>query len=274
MPVSDRTTAERTRARAALKQLMAAPVTLERPVYFVPGWRDEQGGCWTRMKEWLPYVVKNAATHVFFVEFFATDGGLVPPWEDFLDFGDDLAELVEKDVGASGGLVDLVCHSMGGLDTFAAIAMLDDHPELATAALRCAHTVIAYDTPFLGFGAAGNALFQKFVASGRDDPWVFTQLAAMEKDSKRIAEVRLARDTFLANLTAFWPRGADNYDGLLEVPHDSASFGSATDFAPAVRGRYRGYRSWPDTTHSGLANGVTHDLRAVLETVEILSGRK
>lgn len=274
MPVSDRTTAERTRARNRLKQLVDAPVTLARPACFVPGWRDEHGECWKRMKEWLPHVVKNASTHVFFVEYFASDGGLLPPWEDFLDFGDDLAELIQKDVGAGGGLVDLVCHSMGGLDTIAAIAMLDDHPELATSSLRCVHTVITYDTPFLGFGAAENALFRKFVASGRTDPWVFTQLAAMEKDSKRIAEVRLARDTFLANVTAFWPRGADNFDGLLEVSHDSAAFGSAADFAPAVRARYRDYFSWPDTTHSGTANGVTHDLRAVLETVEILSGTK
>lgn len=274
MPVSDRTTEERTRARKRLKALMDAPVTLPRPVYFVPGWRDEHGGCWARMKEWLPHVVRNASSSVFFVEYFAPDGGLLPPWEDFLDFGDDLAELVHKDVDGTGGLVDLVCHSMGGLDTIAAVAMLDDHPELATSALRCVHTVITYDTPFLGFGAAGNDLFKKFVASGRTDPWVFTQLAAMEKESKRIAEVRLARDAFLANVSEFWPRGADNFDGLLEVPHDSASFGRAADFAPAVRDRYRGYFSWPDTTHSGPANGVTHDLRAVLETVEILAGAK
>jgi hypothetical protein len=101
---------------------------------------------------------------------------------------------------------------------------------------------------------------------------VFAQLAAMEKDSKRIAEVKAARDDFLVHVSAFWPRGADNWDGLLEVPHDSASYGDASDFAPAVRARYRGYVSWADTTHSGLPNGVTHDLRAIVETVDILTG--
>jgi hypothetical protein len=95
----------------------------------------------------------------------------------------------------------------------------------------------------------------------------------MEKDSKRIAEVVAARDAFLGNVAAFWPRGADNYDGLLEVPHESASFGEPEDFAEALRPRYRGYESWSDTTHSGMENGVTHDLRAVLETVQILSAR-
>jgi hypothetical protein len=273
MPVSDRSTEERIRARRRLTAMRAAPVTLERPVYFVPGWRDEHGSCWARMRQWLPHVIANHRTHVFFVEFFAPGGGPLPPWEDFLDLADDLAELIHEDVDGSNGRVDLVCHSMGGLDAVGAVALLDHHPELATPALACVHTVITYDTPFHGFGAAGNALFKRFVAGGRQDPWVFAQLAAMEKESKRIAEVKAARDEFLARVSGFWPRGADNYDGLLEVTHESASYGSEADLAPGVRSRHRGYRSWPDTTHSGPANGVTHDLRAVVETVDILTGQ-
>jgi hypothetical protein len=272
MPVSDRTVEERARARQRLRELAAAPLTLAREVYFVPGWRDERGECWKRMEEWMPYLVANWKTHVHYVQFLEP-GDKLPEFEDFLDFGDDLAELVMRDVGSSGREVDFVCHSMGGLDTFAAIALLDDHPELSTDALRCAHTVIAYDTPFLGFAAAGNALFKKFVESGRKDPWAMLQLAAMEEESKRIAEVKRARDRFLSRVTAFWPRGADNYDGLLEVSHESASFGERDDFAPEVRDRYHEYSSWPDTSHSG-ANGVTRDLRAVVETVEILAGVK
>src|SRR5881296_1100341 len=114
MPVSDRTIEERTRARDRLKRLQQAPVTLARPAYFIPGWRDEHGACWMRMKQWLPEVIANHRTHVFFVEFFAPGGGPLPPWEDFLDFGDDLAELVERDAGTSTQQIDLVCHSMGG----------------------------------------------------------------------------------------------------------------------------------------------------------------
>ena len=272
MPYSDRTVEELARARKRLRQMAEAPLRLERQVYFVPGWRDERGSCWKRMEEWLPHLVANWRTHVHFVQFLLR-GDRLPEFEDFLDFGDDLAELVEADVGRSARQVDFVCHSMGGLDTFAAIALLDLHPELETPALHCAHTVIAYDTPFLGFAAAGNALFRKFVESGRRDPWALVQLAALEKESKRIAEVKLARDEFLSQLTAFWPRGADNYDGLLEVPHESASFGARGDFSPSVQGHYRDYATWPDTTHSG-PRGITHDLRAVVETVEILAGLK
>lgn len=263
---------ERTRALAKLNQRLRSPVTLPRRVYFVPGWRDEQGACWKRMEKWLPKLVANYATHVTFVQFEAVDGSFAPPWEDFLDFGDDLAELVRADAAAHAGDVDFVSHSMGGLDVAAAIALLGpSHPELPAPPIRSAGAVITYDTPFAGFGAAKSELFKKFVSSGRADPWVKLQLGAMEKDSKRIAELALARGAFLEHLDAFWPRGADNYDGILEVPHESASFGEPADFPSAVRDRYRGYRIWPDTSHSG-TNGVTNDVRVVREVLEILTG--
>lgn len=272
MPVSDRTTEERTRADRELRKLMRNPVTLTRPVYFVPGWRDEQGECWKAMATWLPHVITNHRTHVFFVTFNDAQGGFVPPWEDFLDFADDLADLIHRFTTA-GEQVDIVCHSMGGLDTAAAIALLDGHPTLEGPPLRHAHTVITYDTPFQGFGAADNDIFKAFVSAGRDDPWVLLQLGAMHTNSKRIEEVWESRDEFLAHVSAFWPRGADNFDGILEVPHESASFGRKSDFSASVRERYRGYFSWPDTSHSG-RNGVTHDKRVILEVVQILTGVK
>jgi hypothetical protein len=196
-----------------------------------------------------------------------------PPWEDFLDFGDDLAEYVHRDVSPDGRAVDFVCHSMGGLDTLAAIALLPGEEPLPAAPLACAHHVITFDTPFRGFAAAGNELFRRFVAAGRRDAWVQLQLGAMQKDSKRIAGVWGARDAFLRGVAAFWPRGADNYDGILEVPHDSADFGGRAAFDPGLRDRYRGYEVYRDTTHSGTSDGLTHDLRAIRETVEILTGR-
>ena len=104
-----------------------------------------------------------------------------------------------------------------------------------------------------------------------DEPWLTSQLLAMETRSLRIAEVAQARDEFLARVQAFWPRGADNAAGLIEVPHESASFGEAEDFAPANRGRYRGYRAWEDTSHSG-TKGLTRDPRAIVEALEILTG--
>jgi hypothetical protein len=104
-----------------------------------------------------------------------------------------------------------------------------------------------------------------------DEPWLISQLLAMETRSLRIAEVAHARDEFLSRVRAFWPRGADNTGGLIEVPHESASFGEPAEFARESRERYRGYRAWEDTSHSG-AKGLTRDPRAMVETLEILTG--
>jgi len=272
MALSAQTIADRATAVKQLNGWIASPLTLQRPTYFVPGWRDEQGACWTRMEAWVRAVCANADTHAHFVQFHAdgTDGP--PPWEDFLDFGDDIAQMVHADTDATGQPVNFVCHSMGGLDVFAALTLIANDPALHTPVIGNAHTVITFDTPFRGFGAAKSKAFQDFVKSSRTDPWVLLQLGAMEKASKRIAAVWSARDDFLRNLADFYPRGADNFDGVLEVTHDSASFGDPPDFAPELRPRDHEYVVYRDTSHSGLANGVTNDPRAIVDAIRLLTG--
>jgi pimeloyl-ACP methyl ester carboxylesterase len=274
--------AQRVRARAALGEWTERPLTLRRRVYFVPGFTDEDGlSCWGQaggrdlcFATQLPEVCTNPELATF-VDF--TTGGAPPRYENFIRFGAHLARRVEQDRVAAGPAgagaeVDLVCHSMGGLDALAAVTLLDDYPELGAPPLRGVRSVITFDTPFLGFAAAGNALLGRLKRMQRpDEPWLTSQLLAMETDSLRIAEVAQARNEFLARVQAFWPRGADNSAGLLEVPHESASFGEPEEFAQASRERYRGYRAWEDTSHSG-AKGLTRDARAIVEVLEILTG--
>ena len=274
--------AQRVRARESLWEWTERPLTLQRRVYFVPGFTDEDGlSCWGEagsralcLASELPQVCANADLATF-VDFEA--GGAPPRYENFIRFGAHLARLVEQDraaAGPAGGAaeVDLVCHSMGGLDALTAIALLDDYPELDAPPLGAVRNVISFDTPFLGFAAAGNPLLGKLKRMQRpDEPWLTSQLLAMETHSLRIAEVAQARDEFLSRVRAFWPRGADNAGGLIEVPHESASFGEPEEFALASRERYRGYRAWEDTSHSG-AKGLTRDPRAIVEALEILTG--
>lgn len=274
--------AQRVRARATLREWTGRPLTLQRRVYFVPGFTDEDGlSCWGGtggrdlcFANQLPEVCANPDLATF-VDF-ETDG--VPPrYEDFIRFGAHLARLVDLGripAGPSTGAteVDLVCHSMGGLDALAAVALLGDYPELGAPPLAGVRNVITFDTPFLGFAAAGNPLLGRLKRMQRpDEPWLTSQLLAMGTGSLRIAEAVQARDEFLARVQAFWPRGADNAAGLLEVPHESASFGQPEEFARASRGRYRGYRAWEDTSHSG-AKGLTRDPRAIVEALGILAG--
>jgi pimeloyl-ACP methyl ester carboxylesterase len=273
--------AARARARNTLWRWTERPLTLRRRVYFVPGFTDEDGrSCWGEpgsrapgFASQLPGVCANPDLATF-VDF--RRDGAAPHYEDFIRFGAHLARLVEQDraaAGTAGGAaeMDLVCHSMGGLDALAAITLLDDYPELGAPPLAGVRSVITFDTPFLGFAAARNPLLGRLKRMQRqDEPWLMSQLLAMDTDGLRIAEVAQARDEFLSRVQAFWPRGADNAAGLIEVPHESASFGEPAEFARASRDRYRGYRAWEDTSHSG-AKGLTRDPRAIVEALEILT---
>lgn len=273
--------AQRVRARGALREWTGRPLALRRRVYFVPGFTDEDGlSCWGDaggrglcFASQLPEVCANPDLATF-VDF-ETDGA-APRYENFIRFGAHLARLVARDRAGAGPAaaaeeVDLVCHSMGGLDALAAIALLDDYPELDAPLLAGVRNVITFDTPFLGFAAASNPLLGRLKKMQRpDEPWLTSQLLAMETRSLRIAEVAQARDRFLSRVQAFWPRGADNVAGLIEVPHESASFGEREEFAQAGRERYRDYRTWEDTSHSG-AQGLTRDPRAIVEALEVLT---
>jgi hypothetical protein len=272
MPNPDRIALERAAARRRLESWRSAPRTLPRPVYFVPGWTDEAGdSAWTRMRPWVEATCLNAAETARFVTFQDEDGG-APSYEDFVAFGIDLARRVRSDPEVAAAGADFVCHSMGGLDVVAAIALLEERPEEDVGPVEGARRVIAVDTPFLGFAAADQELFRMFVKARRpDEPHILTQLRAMREDALRIGQVKRARDRFLAGIEELWLRGADNTGGLIEVPHESASFGRAADFSPELRSRYRGYRAWTDTAHSGVRKGVTSDLRAIAEVIAILT---
>jgi hypothetical protein len=274
MADADRVEIERAAALATLERWQERPLTLRRPVYFVPGWTDESGeSAWYRMSRWVPEVCANAATRAWFVRFVRDRGTGPPEHEDFVRFGIDLARLVSADPAVATEGVDFVCHSMGGLDALAAIGLLEERPEERVAPVRGTRNLVALDTPFRGFAAARNRLLGSIANARRQgDLAVASQLAAMRADSLRIAQVWRARNRFLGSVEAFWPRGADNWSGLIEVPHESASFGGPADFDESLRPRYRGYRSWPGTSHSGKAAGVTNDLRAVVEVLEILAG--
>jgi hypothetical protein len=273
MANTERIAIQRARARSRLVAWQREPLMLARPVYFVPGWTDELGhSAWAKMEPWVAAVCANAAMRSHFVEFVGPDRTSPPAHPSFLEFGRDLARLVASDAEAQMLGADFVCHSMGGLDTLAAIALIDERPDDDLRRIAVARRVITLDTPFRGFSAAANDLFQTFVRARRpDEPAIFSQLRAMREDAPEIAAAWAARDGFLAGVEGFWARGADNAGGLIEVPHESASFGRAEDFAPAVRSRYRGYRAWEGTSHSG-PSGVTSDLRAIAEVLEILTG--
>ena len=249
-------------------------LTLNRPLVFVPGLSDEAGTCWEGFEQVLPEVLTNFGTHVHVLQFTGVSGTGYPPYDDFIGFGGDVARYVQDDPSLAAHEVDFVCHSMGGLDTLAALALLSRAPGADGLVVPNAHNVVTFDTPFCGFKAADNGLFKAMVKRRRTNPadseHLLSQLAALRPEATQIVLTWEARNRFLQALDAFWPFGADNVEGLLEVPDNSASFGHSWDFDPGVRKRYNEYRPLSDTSHSG-DNGVTNDPRAMVEVLGLVT---
>lgn len=263
---------ERAEARKTLFGWTTARLTLRRPLILVPGWTDEAGACWAGFEQVGPEVLTNFDTHVHSLDFRVGDG--FPPFDDFFGFAGDLARYI-ADHGLAGQKVDFACHSMGGLDTFAALTLLSQVPDSSGLMRPDAFNVMTFDTPFRGFAAAQNQLFQWIANSRRtgaaDQQHLMSQLQAMRRDSPQIGLLWDARNRFLQTVDAFWPRGADNYSGLIEVTHESASFEGSSVFDAGVRKHYNEYVTYSDTSHSGLQKGVTHDARAIRDALEIVT---
>lgn len=150
---------QRQRAVKKLEDLINNKISLKRPVCFVPGWTDENNTCWKTayrkgyvpMKEWIRKIAKNSnlAEYITFTEKESER------CRSFFDFADILKEKIWNKIGKSKGF-DIVGHSMGGLDTVAAI-IDEDGP------LLNANNFITVATPHQGseLGEIG-PIFRKY----------------------------------------------------------------------------------------------------------------
>lgn len=115
---------QRQNAAGKLEELARNKLELKRPVFFIPGWTDEACVCWmtpylkrgTCIKEWAPKILRNPEL-VNYISFSVKES---EGCKSFFDFGDILKERIWDKIGRKTDF-DLVGHSMGGLDTVAAI---------------------------------------------------------------------------------------------------------------------------------------------------------
>lgn len=115
---------QRENALKELEELSRNKIELKRPVFFVPGWTDEGCVCWKTSyqkgyiptKNWISKTVKNddLANYVTFSD------KETKACSSFLDFGDILKMKIWDAIGDKKQF-DLIGHSMGGLDSAAAI---------------------------------------------------------------------------------------------------------------------------------------------------------
>ena len=107
-----------------LEEFTNVKITLKRPVFFVPGWTDEDNTWWTisnkkfgiSVKEWFSGIFKNCDL----VEYITFSDDESERCKSFLDFGPILKNKILHKIGENQEF-DLTGHSMGGLDSVAAI---------------------------------------------------------------------------------------------------------------------------------------------------------
>ena len=115
---------QRKNACEKLEELAEEKLSFKRPVFFIPGWTDEDCTCWVSsylkrdrcIQQWVGQVVQNCqwVNPISFTEKESES------CTSFFDFGDLVKEKVWKKIGTETEF-NLVGHSMGGLDAVAAI---------------------------------------------------------------------------------------------------------------------------------------------------------
>jgi hypothetical protein len=253
--------------------------SLHRTLYLVPGLCDEAGGCWNAIcTEFGP------ATFIDWDRFARPltfdEGGLFPadsaragqPMNTFLDFGDLLREQVAQshpDHVSGVGEYDLLCHSMGGLDAFAALVSAEA-PKIAMA-----FNLITCDTPFRGIP---NADARKAFPDMNGKPQRQSQCDAIDEVKPAIWS-RLLGNTpaligrierltcYRADRPLFVAVKASSSDLL----QDQALFPSRTEWLAARKEvRYRA-QVIPGSAHSG-SDGLTSVRNGVVEIFRTLIG--
>lgn len=178
---------EKRQAREALRQF--PKFELKRDVFFIHGWGDEANVCWTHpytetgknrrrdwyytIKEWLDDKVVKRHERVHYVRLLKNESNAKITYDRrgkvHIDIDDDesfyfesffeFAELLKDKVESQGitDRVDIVCHSMGGLDAVTAIAVdrTQDHEgKIKSPCLKNVNMLITVSTPHQGSLAA------------------------------------------------------------------------------------------------------------------------
>ncbi len=195
---------------------------LQRRLYLIPGICNEDAAMWDDVWSWGSLSIPNWATYVERVTFDA-----VNPRATFVDFASYLQAHIGSRypapaAGATGvGEYDLLCYSMGGLDSVSALTT-------APAAMAKAFNLITFDTPF--DGVPNWKLRQQFGdMTGRPDRQ--SQCAALAPGSPELQALRTGRAQLVSRVERIWCYSAGG-DLAVQVPVASSNL--CADIPPAT----------------------------------------
>lgn len=242
-----------------LEELAENKIELKRPVFFVPGWTDENCACWkisyqkgyTPIKDWISRTTKNSDL----AEYITFSVKESEKCKSFFDFGDVLKEKIWNKTGKNKGF-DVVGHSMGGLDSVAAI--IDSEEPLLSV-----NDLITVATPHQGseLGEIG-PIFRKY------KPHHASQCVNLDPDQLPIKLINKLenRKTLLNRVNKLY---------CLMGTRDQAVMRSARynkkDLDPELYKKKVEVIEFGGTTHSQ-KYGITQDPRVILSILNILTG--
>ncbi len=257
-------------ALATLNSLAGRGISLKRHVFFVPGWAGEEGKAWKEpypkllkghgpIKYWIDRIVRNPdrVTYVSYVDFLLQES---KNSRSFLDFGELLKARVKSKIAASQEPVDLIGHSMGGLDILAAITQGED-------ALTSVENCVTVASPLQGV-AYGRFIdeLDKLLPFLKWQPFHQIQVENMDKHCKAIQQINLLdnRCKLLERVKAFYQ---------LEGTQDATVMRNArlkTDGLPEALRKTITHLIIGGASHSG-ATGITQDPRTVLYLISVVA---
>ena len=246
-----------------LKGYESEKLKLTLPVFFVPGWTGEDCSAWKMPEEketgvdkeyflpvkyWIDRIIENhkEAHFVTFTDREKTDSF------SFVDFGNHLRKKIKR--RSTGSKVNLVGHSMGGLNIRAAV--VNSEPEELSV-----NNVIAFGSPNRG-NNPGSWIAGRYSENHRQ------QLINMHSSCKAMKSINNpdAMKKFFKSINRYYPfMGGRDY-----VVGRSLLFKLKDDFI--YKNKVMLPLEFTSARHTG-AGSITRDPRAILALIKILCGK-
>lgn len=216
---------------------------LQRRLFLVPGICNEDAAMWDDVWSWGSLSIPNWGAYAERVTFEA-----VQPNATFVDLGSYLRTHIAAQYPAPAagtaavGEYDLLCYSMGGLDSVS--ALVSDPGAMAKA-----FNLITFDTPFAG--VTNWKLRQQFSdMQGRPDRQ--SQCAALAPDAPELQALRATRSVLATRVERIWCYSAGG-DLAVQVPVESSNLCSDMQPGTLFGGPVPSYSSRlvPGSSHAG-----------------------
>lgn len=287
------------------------PFKIERDLFVVHGWGDEANVCWTypyteqegdcplgwkySFKEWAEEKILNHKERVHFVKLVKDEGNAQILFDrkknvkevtlgkdgiydktyfyvSFFQFAELLKEKIKEKKKTSK--IDVLCHSMGGLDIVAAVAIDpedDDKDVIVSPSLKCVNKLITVATPHRGSPMAdlSNKEVVKLILGKNDyiskqgenmsPKFPFIQLINTLKIRRRVLER-------ISELHIF----GGGADIVVPTTHDYYRFDVSGLNKAIVKQKIKEYAPLALAAHSQVC-GITQDPRLLYSVFEILA---